>query len=169
MALPRKLKNFNVFNDGASYLGQVAEVTLPKLSRAMEDFRAGGMSGPIKIDNGNEAIDLEWTAGGIMRDTLRQYGITTHNGVQLRFAGAYQRDDTGAVDAVEVVVRGRHQEIDFGNAKAGDDTEFKVKTACSYYKLTINGVTEIEIDFVNMIETVGGVDRLAQQRQAIGA
>lgn len=169
MALPKKLKNLNLFNDGASYLGQVAEVTPPTLSRAMEDYRGGGMSGPVKIDNGQEAIDLEWKAGGIMRDTLRQYGITRHDGVQLRFAGAYQRDDTGAVDAVEIVVRGRHQEISLGSAKAGDDTEFSVKTACSYYKLTINGTVEIEIDLINMIEIVGGVDRLAAQRQAIGA
>ena len=169
MALPKKLKNLNLFNDGVSYLGQVAEVTPPTLSRAMEDYRGGGMSGPVKIDNGQEAIELEWKAGGLLREPLRQYGITTHDGVQLRFAGAYQRDDTGAVDAVEIVVRGRHQEIAFGNAKAGDDTEFSVKTACSYYKLTINGVTEIEIDLINMIEIVGGVDRLAAQRQAIGA
>lgn len=168
MALPKKLKNLNLFNDGLSYIGQVAEVTPPKLSRAMEGYRGGGMSGPVNIDNGQEAIEMEWKAGGLMRDVLRQYGITRHDGVQLRFAGAYQRDDSGAVDAVEIVVRGRHQEIDFGNAKAGEDTEFQVKTACSYYKLSINGATEIEIDLINMIEIVGGVDRLASQRTAIG-
>jgi P2 family phage contractile tail tube protein len=169
MALPRKLKNLNLFNDGETYIGQVTTVTLPTLTRSMEDYRGGGMSGPVKIDNGQEAIDLEWTCGGLMRSALRQYGITRHDGVQLRFAGAYQRDDTGAVDAVEVVIRGRHSEIELGDATAGEDTEFSATTACSYYKLSINGVTEIEIDLVNMVEMVGGVDRLAAQRRAIGA
>lgn len=169
MALPRKLKNLNLFNDGASYIGQVTELTPPTLSRSMEEYRGGGMSGPVMIDNGQEAIEFEWKCGGLMREPLRQFGATRHDAVQLRFAGAYQRDDSGNVDAVEIVVRGRHQELDFGSAKAGDDTEFSVKTACSYYKLTINGVTEIEIDFVNMIENIGGVDRLAAQRAAIGA
>lgn len=168
MALPRKLKNFNVFGDGESYLGQVVEVKLPTLTRSMEDYRGGGMSGPVKIDNGQEAIELEHKYGGLMRPILRQYGITRHDGVMLRFAGAYQRDDTGGVDAVEIVIRGRHSEIDAGTAKAGDDTEFAVKTAVSYYKLTINGAVEIEIDLINMIETVGGIDRLAAQRRAIG-
>ncbi|KLB47455.1 phage major tail tube protein, partial [Xanthomonas euvesicatoria] len=51
---------------------------------------------------------------------LNQYGATTHNAVQLRFAGAYQRDDATEVDAVEVVVRGRHSEIDPGTGKSGD-------------------------------------------------
>lgn len=169
MAMPRKLKNLNLFNNGSSYLGQVTEVKLPTLTRSMEDYRGGGMSGPVKVDNGSEAIDLEWKCGGMMREVLQQYGVTRHDGVQLRFAGAYQRDDTGSVDAVEVVVRGRHSEIDAGTAKPGDDTEFSVKTACSYYKLVSNGQTIIEIDFANMIETVGGVDRLAEQRRAIGA
>lgn len=169
MALPRKLKNLNLFNDGESYIGQVVEVKLPTLSRAMEDFRGGGMSGPVKTDMGQEGIELEWKCGGMMRTVLKQYGASRHDAAQLRFAGAYQRDDTGAVDAVEVVVRGRHSEIDAGTAKAGDDTEFSVKTACSYYKLSINGEVIVEIDLVNMIENIGGVDRLADQRRAIGA
>lgn len=169
MALPRKLKNLNLFNDGESYLGQVVQVSLPDLTRAMEDYRGGGMSGPVKIDNGMEAIAMEWQCGGLMRTVFNQFGITRHDGVQLRFAGAYQRDDTGAVDAVEVVIRGRHSEIKAGDAKAGDDTEFTVKTEASYYKLIINGTTVIEIDFINMVETVNGVDRLAAQRRAIGA
>lgn len=169
MALPRKLKNMNLFGDGESFLGQAVEVTLPTLTRSMEEYRGGGMSGPVDIDNGQEKIELESKFGGLMRPILRQYGATRHDAVQLRFAGAYQRDDTGGVDAVEIVVRGRHSEIDPGTAKPGDDTEFTVKTSCSYYKLIINGTVEIEIDFVNMVEIVGGVDRLAAQRRAIGA
>ncbi len=104
-----------------------------------------------------------------MRSVLNQYGAISHNAVQLRFAGAYQRDDNGAVDAVEFVVRGRHSEIDPGTGKSGDDTEFSVKTAASYYKLMINGSTVIEIDLMNMIEIVNGVDLLAPHRRAIGA
>lgn len=53
-------------------------------------------------------------------------------------------------------------------AKAGELTEIKVTTACSYYKLSIDGITVIEIDFVNMVEIVDGVDHLAQIRLALG-
>lgn len=58
-------------------------------------------------------------------------------------------------------------EIDPGKAKAGENTEIKIKTALSYYKLTIDGEILIEIDFVNFIETVGGKDRLADVRAAL--
>lgn len=168
MALPRKLKNMNVFNDGNSYMGQVTEVTLPKLKRKMEEYRAGGMNGPVQVDLGIEALEMEWTCGGLMREVLIQFGTTTHDGVALRFAGAYQREDNAAIDAVEVSMRGRHKELDPGTAKIADDTTFKVTSALSYYKLTINGEMLIEIDCVNLIENVNGSDRLADVRRAIG-
>lgn len=168
MAMPSKLKNLNLFNDGESYRGLVTEFKLPTLTRKMEEYRAGGMAGPIDIDMGQEKIEAEWKCGGLSREVLRQYGKTSHNGVQLRFAGAYQRDDTGEVDAVEIVLRGRHSEIDAGTGKAGDDTEFSVKTSASDYKLSINGRTEIEIDMVAMIFIVDGNDLLQEQRRAIG-
>jgi P2 family phage contractile tail tube protein len=168
MALAKKLKAFNLFHNGENFVGQVAEVTPPKLTRKTEDYRGGGMNGPIAIDFGQEKITLEWTCGGIMRPVLEQWGITKHDGVQLRFAGAYQAEDATKPDAVEIVVRGRHTELDFGNAKGGDDTAFKVTTTCSYYKLTINGTDVIEIDFINMVEKVNGEDLLAALRTAIG-
>lgn len=168
MALPRKLKNFNVFNDGNNYVGLVASITLPKLSRKMEEWRGGGMDGPVEIDLGQEVIHLEWTGGGLLDSALSQYGITSASGILVRFAGAYQHDDDGGVDAVEVVVRGRHKEIEFGDSKTGENTEHKYTTTCSYYKLVINGVTKIEIDLLNFVFIVDGKDRLAEQRRAIG-
>jgi P2 family phage contractile tail tube protein len=169
MALPRKLKNFNVFYNAITHIGQCQEVQLPKLERETDDYRGGGLSGKVAIDMGNKNLEMEHTYGGLMYDVLMQYGITTIDGVLMRFAGAYQKDDTGEVDAVEITVRGRHTELDTGKSEAGGKTEFKVKSALTYYKLVVNGLVLIEIDLVHMIEVVGGIDRLSQQRAAIGA
>jgi P2 family phage contractile tail tube protein len=166
--LPSVLKNFNLFNEGASYMGIAEEVKLPKLKRKMDDFRGGGMNGPVKVDLGQEGLEMEFTGAGILEQVLRQYGCTKAAGIGLRFAGAYQRDDTGAVQAVEVVVRGRHEELDLGDAKAGDKGKTVVKSTLTYYKLSIDGKAVIEIDLLNMIETVNDVDLLAEQRKAIG-
>ncbi|MGV4733195.1 phage major tail tube protein [Burkholderia pseudomallei] len=168
MGMPRKLKGFNLFQNGSNFVGQVKEVTLPKLTRKMEDYQGGGMGGPVPVDLGQEAISLEWTCGGFMVEVVRQYGITTHDGVQLRFAGGYQREDSKSVDSIEIVVRGRHKEIDMGSAKPKEDTDFKVTTAASYYKLSINGQDLIEMDFINMVERINGNDLLDSLRQAIG-
>ena len=170
MSLPRKLKNMNLFNDAESLMGQVAECTLPKIGRNFENFRGGGMNGPVAIDQGmsEDSIDFEWKIGGLNLTSVRQYGITSASGVLLRFAGAYQQDDTGEITAVEVVIRGRHEEIDFGTQKPGDDTEQTIKTKWTYYKLTVNGNVEVEIDVLGMKEIINGVDRLEGQRKACG-
>jgi hypothetical protein len=157
----------NLFNEGQSYLGEIAAVTLPKLTRKFEDWRGGGMDGTVKIDMGAEPMELEFTTGGPMRDVLRQYGAVGISAVFLRFSGAYQDDATGSVDTVEVTVRGRHEEIDMGEAKPGEGGEFKVKSALTYYRLDWNGVTEIEIDLLNGVFIVGGVDRSAELRAAV--
>lgn len=170
MGMPRKLKNMNLYNDGASYLGVVTAVTPPKLTRKMEAFRAGGMQGAAKADFGldDDALKMEWTIGGYMKQILQQYGAVGVDGVQLRFAQAYQKDDTNEVTAVEIVVRGRHSEIDRGESKVGDDTEIKISTECVYYKESIDGETIFEIDLLNMIHIVGDTDTLASIRSAIG-
>ncbi|MFM2480153.1 phage major tail tube protein [Celerinatantimonas sp. YJH-8] len=170
MALPRKLKNFNLFNDANSYMGVVASITLPKLSIKTESYRGGGMPGPVDVDMGlsDDAISLEWTLGGWDTQALGQFGQTQAGAIPLRFNGALQRDDTGEIVSVEINVRGFHKEIDMGDAKPGDDTEHKYTTSCSYYKLTIDGSDIIEIDQVNMVFTVNGDDRLADIRSALG-
>ncbi|KAA8725502.1 MAG: phage major tail tube protein [Ewingella americana] len=168
MALPKKLKYLNLFNDGNSYLGVVSSLTLPKLTRKLENYRGGGMSGSVSVDFGldDDALALEWTIGGMDELVLQQWGSTAD--IPLRFAGSFQRDDTGDISAVEVVMRGRHKEFDFGEYKQGEDTETKISTQCTYFKLTIDGKELIEVDTVNMVEIVNGVDRLAEHRSALG-
>lgn len=167
MALPSKLKNMNLYNDGVSYFGLVPEVTIPTIARKLEGYR-GNFDSELMIDHGGEAINFEWKPGGIIEQIYEQFGVTTIDGLMLRWVGAYQDDSTGTYKTVEIVVRGRHQEIAPGTGKPGEDTEESVKTACSYYKLTVDGRVLIEKDELNHVFIVNGVDRLAEQRAALG-
>lgn len=167
MALPRKLKNLNVFNEANSWRGEVTAVTLPKLARKFEGYRGGGMDSEVQIDMGGEAMELETTCGGPMRDAIVQIGEARADGLYRRFAGAYQNDATGTVDAIEITVRGRPQEIDRGEQKIGEGGEYKDKWALTYYREDWNGQTIVEIDVLGMVFMVDGIDRLAEQRAAI--
>lgn len=170
MAMPRKLKSMNLFNDGTGYLGVCKSVTLPTLARKMESYRGGGMNGTAKADLGlsDDGLQMEWKTGGLEVQVLRQFGAVSASGVMLRFAGSYQQDDTGEYTDVEIVVRGRHETIDLGDAAPGEDTEQSITTALTYYKLTVAGEVIVEIDVLNFIENINGVDMLAEQRRAIG-
>ncbi len=167
MNLPRIIKNANIFANGISWLGEVPSVTLPKLQRKMEDYRAGGMGAPVKLDHGMEGLELSFSSTSMLREAINGFGNPLVDGEQLRFAGAYQSDD-GASEAVEVVVRGRYSELDFGDEKIGEKGERKHTFPVSYYKLTINGTVLVEIDIMNMVEIINGVDRLEQARRQIG-
>lgn len=169
MAMPRALKNFNIFNDAQSYQGIASEVVLPKLTRKLEEFRGAGMDGPVDIDLGQEKLELEWTVKGFDLKVMRQYGYVGLAGIPLRFNGAYQEDENCTVQAVQISVRGRHAEIDNGTAKGGEsNADTKIKSSLTYYKLTVDNEDIIEIDLINFIFIVNGVDQLAAMRNAIG-
>ncbi|MGD8174799.1 phage major tail tube protein [Marinimicrobium sp. ARAG 43.8] len=169
MALPKKLRDFNLFGDGEAWQSQIAELALPKLTRKMEEYRGSGMDGTLEIDMGQEKIEFEWTAAGLIESIFDGYGATAPDHSLLRFSGAYVRDDTGETTSADVIVRGRHREIDMGTAKAGENNEIKVVTTCSYYKLVIDGQTFLEIDVPgNVFIGPDGVDRMAERRRATG-
>lgn len=169
MGFPRKLKQMMMYVDGRGYAGETVSVTLPNLARKLEGYRGGGMARPAKIDmGGSDDLDVEHSYGGPMRDIIRQYGAAGMAGVQLRFAGTYQDDSTGVIHECEIVLSGRHEEIDRGEQKPGEAGEFKVKTACVYYKETWDGEVDVEIDIINSIEIVGGVDLMAEHRAGLG-
>ncbi|WP_315807495.1 phage major tail tube protein [Pseudomonas sp. C9-3] len=170
MAMPRILKNLNLFNDANSYLGVAKSATPPKLTRKTEKYRGGGMNGPVAVDLGlgDDGLVFEFSLGGFDLITVKQYAATSVGAVPLRLTGAYQQDDTGDVHSVEFVLRGRHEEIDFGEGKPGELGEQKVKMNCSYYKLIVDGEEALEIDVLNFVERVNGKDMLAEQRKALG-
>lgn len=167
--IPRKLKNFALFVDGRGYAGRVEEVTPPKLTRKTEEFRAGGMEGPIEIDLGVEKLECEFTLGEFDEEILKLWGLRDHAGVGLRMTGALERDAAARdVTAIEISLRGRWREIDQGAWKGGDNSTMKVSVMCSYFKYASNGVTLVEIDVENLTHFVAGEDYLAPIRAALG-
>lgn len=166
--LPNKLKNFMLFVDGIGYAGKVKTVTTPKLTRKMEEYQGGTMIGPVKLDLGLEAQEISFNAGGYLYEILSGFGARGVDDIAMRFAGAMQRDDTRDIVPVEIYTRGRYSEIDFGDQTAGALNETKVTAPISYLKITVNGIVRIELDFINMIEKVNGVDLMAAVRTAIG-
>ncbi len=170
MALPRKLKHGNIFMDGENWIGVAEDFTPAKLSQKFEAYRGGGMMGAANIHMGLEdgALDTSFTFGGAEAALVKRMGLAKIDGVALRFAGSFQRDDTGEIVSVEIVQRGRFKELDRGTFKSGDNTQSKVSMVNTYYKETMNGVVLCEIDLLNMIWIVDGVDLMDEHRKAIG-
>lgn len=168
MGLPAKLKNFNLFADGGNWAGLISEIQLPKLAKKVEQWRGGGMLGEIDVELGLEKLEMETKLGGLVVGALRGFGATGVSGSLLRFVGAYQEDVAGGVKPAELVVMGMHTELDPGSAKVGDNTEWSLKSTLTYLKWTISGRVEVEIDMINNVMIIDGIDRMAVIRAALG-
>lgn len=168
MGLPGMLKNFDTFVNGDNFIGQIPEVSLGKISEKVESYRGGGMLGEVDVSMGLDKFEVEIKAGGPIRALMAQFGAVGIGATVFRFVGAYQEDVDGGVQAAELVVRGRMPELDPGSAKMGDKTEWSHKITGSYVKWTLGGVKLIEIDWMNCVYIVDGVDRYAEIRAAIG-
>lgn len=168
MGMPKKLKNFALFGDGESWVGEIPSATLPTITKKMEEYRAGGMHGPVEVDLGHEKLELGIKAGGLKTQLIAMLGSQTVGANVFRFAGAYQDDATGLVSAVEVIARGRLREWNPNEAQAGENNDHDFTVSLSYYKVTVDGADLLEIDVPGMVFKVGGSDVYSAIRMAIG-
>lgn len=146
MQMPSTLKAFNYFNDGNSWLGLVDEIELPKIKKKIEDHQGAGMQAPAPMSLGFEALEMSVTMAGIVADAIKQGAAVGTASVIGRFSGAYQRDDTCAVQAVDLYIRGTCSEVDLGTAKQGDKNKVKLAYKLSYMRLVVDGEVVQEID-----------------------
>ncbi len=165
--IPQTLYNFNLFVGADSYAGVASQLTLPKLKVKTEDYRAGGMDAPVKMDMGLEALDAAFSMTGVAPDVLAYFGLADQSSFHGVFRGAF-KDQKGAVVAAVATFQGMLQEVDMGDWKAGDKAETKYNVNCSYYKLEVDGKAIIEIDPVAGIRVVNGQDQLTKVRAALG-
>lgn len=160
-------KNINLFVDGRGYAGTLSEFTPPKLTLKTEDYRAGGMVGPVKLTMGMDPLTTDFTLAASDPDVLAAFGLVEGSALKLRALEALENFD-GTVTQKVHVMQGKVTEIDQGNAKPGDVPAIKVTMGLTYYKLSQGGVDIQEIDLENMVASINGVDSLAAIRGALG-
>ncbi|WP_372069788.1 phage major tail tube protein (plasmid) [Tistrella mobilis] len=163
--IPKTLRACALYVDGTGYLGRANSLTLPKLTIKTEEHRAGGMDAPIELDMGLEKLEASFEMADMSATLMGHFGLFGGEvGITARGAAS---DGTGT-DTVIAEMRGRFKEVDLGDWKPGDKSATKVSAALSYYRLTVAGVEVYEIDVINMVRKIGGVDQLADFRAALG-
>lgn len=167
MAARDILKNFAAFVDGRGYAGEVTEYNPPDLALLTEDFRGGGMDGPLAIEMGMEALETSFSMSKYDDDVLRLWGVTQGGNVPFIVRGAIESFD-GTVAAIAHTMRGRIIRLARGSWTPGQLAPLQVTMRLHYYKEERGEVAINEIDIINMVRIVGGVDQLKAQRNALG-
>lgn len=159
------LKNFNLYVDGRGYAGNVDEMTLPNLAIVGEDYRAGGMDAPVEVDMGMEKLESTFVLSKFDADIDRLF--SSPGFIALTFRGAVESLDA-TVRPVVVKMSGKIHGIETGTATPGTKATKTYRVPLVRYSYTLDGVAVHDIDVLNMKRIIGGVDRLAEQRRAIG-
>lgn len=165
--IPQVLYDTNLFMGGISFSGDVPSVTLPKITVKTDSFRGGGMGGEIEMDMGLEKLEASFVTTGVRREAMKYFGLADQTACNAVFRGAF-KGLAGKVTPVIATLRGLLKELDMGDWKPGDKAENKYAIALQYYKLEIDNRVMYEIDMVNCVRVIDGVDQMADVRNALG-
>lgn len=160
------LKNFDLFIETFGYAGNIDELQLPSLTVKTEEHRAGGMDAPVKVDMGMEALEASFTltkldpfAISTLGQTIKQVSVTARGVVQ---------DLNGTTNEVVVKMTGKVTTYEPSAWKAGEKPTYKFTMSLIYYHFAVAGLPVHVIDVPNMVRMIGGIDQLADIREAIG-
>lgn len=166
--LPITLKNFNVFVNGDSYAGTAKTIELPKIVKKVEEIRTAGMIGDVSLDMGFEKMEMTINYVGVDSRHFAQLEKCGVNNLPIRYIGAYERQDTCSYVTREVYMRGGLTELDLGEIELGNINEQEMVYNVSYLRVVDDGVELLEIDLVNGIYKVGGVDKTSRVNALLG-
>lgn len=164
--LPRVLVGFTAYVDGRGYIGRCETVKLPDLAIKGEDFRGAGMDAPVELDMGMEKLDVQITLAEYDPEIIKLFGLfSADTPVVLR--GALRRQGE---DDIPVVIRcqGGVKNLSRDDWQAGNKSNMQVQINCNRYLEQQNGEELVNIDILNSVRIIGGVDQLAAFRAALG-
>ena len=168
--IPEKTINFSVYYQGRDLLG-IAEGELPNLEAMTETISGAGIAGEIdSVTLGHfSSMGLSLTWRNITDAFVRLAAHRTH---ELYLYAAHQDYDAGMgiyiPKAIALFVKAIPKTANIGNLVVASLSDTQTEFEVLYLKLEINGVERIELDKLNYIFKVDGVDYLAGVRVALG-
>lgn len=167
MAAEDILKYLNLIVDGRGYAGKIEEYNPPDLTLSTEDFRGGGMDAPIDVEMGMEKLTCSYVLTSYDADVLALWGVKTGSGIQLTARGSLESLDGTTMPVVHNMT-GKLISMARGTWGSGKKPSLTITQSLTYYREVHNQRTLMEIDKINMIRIIDGVDQLAEHRANIG-
>ena len=168
--VPEKSINFKVFLEGGELLG-LAEGTIPVLEAMTSEVKGAGISGAIEsivLGHFNSTtFSLTWRT--ITASFLKLFEHKTH---EIELYGALQYYEAGLGEylthQVYVFLKADTKSSTPGNLVVGDNQDTQTEFEVRYMKVELDGKEWVEMDKLNMIYKVDGVDYNAAVRAALG-
>lgn len=169
--LATKINAYNVYNAGTRLVGISDEVTLPDFEALTETISGPGFLGeidePLLGHFGASEIEIPFrTLNEEMFGLLAQGSAVN---LTLRMSTQAIQESTMATDFMpsRVVIKGKSKGFTGGKVKQGNGTGSSVKVEIIYILIEVNGKKKFELDKLNFVYKVNGVDLLAKVRKQV--
>lgn len=164
--IPSKINMFNLYKDGTKLFGISDEVTLPDFEAMSETLSGPGILGEIDSPTighfGSQEMEIPFR---VLDEEL--FGLVCPGvAVNLTLRGSIQVETNEGIayKGVRIVVRGKVKSISSGKVKQGAATGSSIKLELTYILIEIAGKSMIELDKLNSVYKVNGVDVLEKAR-----
>lgn len=165
-----RMTNGVLYIDGRSCYGKIEEVMLPDVVVKMIDHKVNGMNGTLELPTGIDKIEASCKSNGPFPE-LQKVSLDPWTAHTYMFRGSMEnytgQQRTSQVPYV-VTWMGTPKGSKLGDTRQHENIDITYKFNVTYVKLEVNGVVEVEIDVINNIHKVGGVDLLAKYKADVG-
>ena len=164
------ISNFAVYEDAVEFLG-MSEATLPEVENVAEEMSGSGIGGKLEsIVLGHvEAMTLTLNFRTVTAAAIKLAEPRLHR-LDLRAAQQDQNTRTGIIEtrSVKHILRVKPKKFSPGKLAAASAADASGEYAVYYYAINIDGVKKIEIDPLNFIYIINGIDYMKDIRKALG-
>lgn len=166
--IPEVINNFNAYKSGNRLIGVTNEVTLPDIVSMTETISGAGLLGEYEtvLLGHYSSIELE-IPFRILEDDI--FSLANPMDVQeITLRGTQQISDRDAslkTQGMRIVVRGRVKSFKEGTLKMGGQMGSSVVLEVFYILIEVKQEKKFELDKLNEVLYVNGVDVMAQIKQ----
>lgn len=163
--VPEKINDFNVYLDGTKMIGNGASMDLPEINMKTSTIEGGGISGEIDSPTIGQFESMEQVVPFNTLYSSAMDMLSPTKTVNLTFRAAQQvYDKTGGYTfkGLRVVEVGRVKSFKPGKIEKGETMEAEVTLELTYIMIEVDGKQLVEVDKLNSVYKVNGVDMLAE-------
>lgn len=169
LVFPEVINNFNVYDGGNRLQGVSAELTLPNLQAITAEVTGAGVLGSYNtaVMGMYQSITQEVPFRIINREYFSMINSSKQAEIVLRASMQNVNRKTGGTissQGMRVVFRGRPSGANLGTLKQADLMNASITLELTYLLVEIGGETVFELDKLNEVCKLNGVDVLADIR-----
>jgi len=167
--LPAMVNNCNAYLAGNKLLG-MADIVMPDIEFLVQELSGAGITGAVEVTVQGHVRPMTATVN-FKVPSAQQFDMLDYLAQGVTFRASLQQYDAGSGAPVQVpfscLMRGVAKKASLGTLKPGEGAGGSNEVAVSYPKVFIDGVEMCEIDPMNGVCRIYGVDHLAAVNAAI--